>query len=500
MLQWPSSAVAIPMRALAPSNGWASIAAAAACSPAAPLHPASASVVGRQAATSAAFSLSSSAFSAAVLAVAIGSSRAGRRAAVRKARTRLFYKRLDLPKKKRSSFGPKTLNGVVRGLNTVDEKELDIYEWINKEDVLDEPRTAIEDFKEIAAYTVAPGIGAYRYDAPEYRPPPPKTVLAKAPKLPPSLDEYIGIDDEDDVVFSDTVLKAVEEFGDGASVLEDADFVLSWSTLRTLLAYADGSLIEDFIAKGWHTKRGTLAEMIDLFRISRMSKEAPNAVLLGSVATWDPAHSGPIYNPRKYRSYDVSLQNICTGQADVSAPVQVKQTNADGPQHVRLLKYRLGDLKVVLEVPVKATLPTQDLEDMKGVGHSVDIRSANIRDASEIWGWTLSSHMAMMKLTDTAMTVRAIVDSGFITEVQELTLEDLRLDRPEAFKEADQLVGRIAGLLVRIRDVADCPGCIDKPLWVQYYDGYLRVVSPREFYQGQEVAEEVDEVMYFGAP
>ena len=35
-------------------------------------------------------------------------------------------------------------------------------------------------------------------------------------------------------------------------------------------------------------------------------------------------------------------------------------------------------------------------------------------------------------------------------------------------KEADALLGRVAGLLTRIKEVADCPGCVDRVLYLQH--------------------------------
>lgn len=94
-----------------------------------------------------------------------------------------------------------------------------------------------------------------------------------------------------------------------------------------------------------------------------------------------------------------------------------------------------------------------------------------------------------MKLGDVGMIVRGIVDKGFLIDVQELTQEDLKLDRfgkDSLEEEAEVLTGRVAGLLKRIKDVAGCPGCADRVLYLQYCDGELRVISP---WSDEELAE-----------
>ncbi|CAE8712206.1 unnamed protein product, partial [Polarella glacialis] len=68
---------------------------------------------------------------------------------------------------------------------------------------------------------------------------------------------------------------------------------------------------------------------------------------------------------------------------------------------------------------------------------------------------------------DVGMLVRGIVDKGFIVDVQEVTRDDLRLDRPDLDAEAKVLLGRLAGLLRRVKEVSDCPGCDGRPLYLQ---------------------------------
>mmetsp|Transcript_8208 Transcript_8208/g.19248 ORF Transcript_8208/g.19248 Transcript_8208/m.19248 type:complete len:342 (+) Transcript_8208:2-1027(+) len=307
------------------------------------------------------------------------------------------------------------------------------------------------------------------YDAPEYRQPPPKLQLAKGLKNPPPVDQGRGrsftADMRDDVL----------AFGEDGYSFENADIVISFGALRTLLAFVDGTLTEDMRSKGLNTRRGSEAERIDLFRIGRLP-DAPSSIFIGTVWNWVPENATPLTSNFNKRSYDVNFEQIVSGQPPVDGPPSLREMRE--PIHYRVIEYQIGGLNLVVRVPVSCTVPSIDDEAMPNPGMGVECTTANERDAGELWGHSLGSKFAEMQFGNIGMLARAIVDKGFLVDLQELTQDDLKLDRPSLSEETAALMGRLVGLLKRIKDVAECPGCSDRVLYLQYCDAELRLISP----------------------
>lgn len=385
-------------------------------------------------------------------------------------------KRQNPKKKQKPHYGPKKLKSGYWQQDLDIDDGIDIFEWINGEELLDDPPVAVREVKVVAKFTIYPDSVPEAYDAPEYRPPPPKLQLAKGLKDPPLLDQSL------DRSFTADLRNQVEGFGDGFS-MENVDIMISFQALRTMLAFVDGTLPEDMRAKGLHTRRGTEPERIDLFRVGRLP-EAPNAISIGTVWNWVPENAtagSALFNKR---SYDVNFEHIVTGRETVDGPPSIREVN--DPNHYRILSYSLGDLKVLVRAPHTCTMPTIDDSCLSNPGMAVECSTANERDAGDLWGQNLASKFAEMKLGNVGMLVRGIVDKGFLIDVQEITQEDLKLDKDSLEEEAEALTGRLAGLLQRIKDVADCPGCVGRVLYLQYCDGEIRVISP---WTDEELAE-----------
>lgn len=398
------------------------------------------------------------------------------------ARTRLYgHRRAIKPKKNRTSQGPKKLKSGYWQEGD-DDNDIDIYEWISADEFRDEPKAAVTGLREIAAYTEDEGIGWRRYDAPEYRKPPQPLQLQKGLQNPPFVDQG------PDISFTDDITEAIAEHGTGSGGLEDADIVTSLDGLRMLLAFVDGSMTEDFRAKGLNTSRKNQPEMVDLFRIARLPSEAPKAIVLGTVWSWVPSNMTPKTGLFNARSYDVSFLKECIGQTWTGGPPSTRELQ--GPWHNRVLKYECGGLTIVVRTPVVATVPSIDAAAFARPGQVVDVETANWRDAGDLWGYDLATRYARMQLGDVGMLVRGVVDRGSLTDLQELTLEDLELDRPSAVIEAGKLLGRLVALLRKVRDIANCPGCKQRPLWLQYSDAELRIISPRFDDEDNEDADE----------
>jgi len=385
------------------------------------------------------------------------------------------------PKKKRikTHYGPKKLKSGYWQEDLEIDDDIDVFEWFNAEELLDDPPVAVTDMKEVAKFTIYPDSEPQTYDAPEYRPPPPKLQLAKGLKMPPLLDQCPGRS------FTADLQSQVAEFGKGFS-MENVDVVISFQALCTMLAFVDGTLTEDMRAKGLNTRRGNEPQRVDLFRVGRLP-DAPDAISIGTVWNWVPENATAGSANFNKRSYDVNFQYVVTGRETIGGPPSIREVN--DPDHYRILCYSLGDLNVLVRAPLACTMPTIDDSCMPNPGMAVQCSTANERDAGDLWGQNLASKFAEMKLGDVGMIVRGIVDKGFLIDVQELTQEDLKLDRfgkDSLEEEAEVLTGRVAGLLKRIKDVAGCPGCVDRVLYLQYCDGELRVILP---WSDEELAE-----------
>jgi len=150
----------------------------------------------------------------------------------------------------------------------------------------------------------------------------------------------------------------------------------------------------------------------------------------------------------------------------------------------------------VVQVQVVATIPSAEADDFERPGQGVDLFSTNYRDAGDLWSSDLPSRLARMQVSDVGMIARGIIDKGTVLEMQEVTVEDLKLDRPSLSDDAAQILGRLVGLLRGVKEVVACPGCQDRPLWLQYSDAELRVISPRfdddEDFDEAELKEETE--------
>jgi len=384
----------------------------------------------------------------------------------RQSRTRLAARR----KKRKSSKGPKALKSGYWQEGEPDWN-VNIFEWISAEDLLDEPPAELTSVREVAAYTEYPdGAVPEMYDAPEYRAPSMPLQLQKGLRPPPVVDQ--GLDRD----FIEDLRDVVEYEPEAMQVLKDADVVTSLASLRMLLHFVDGTMTEDFRAKGMNTRRRSEAEQVDLMRLSRMA-EAPKAIVMPCVWDWVPENMTINTGQLNQRSYTVGFQRAATGKGQPSGPPSVR--NAQQPVHFRLLEYKVGDIKMVVRVPLSAQISSIDAEDLEGEGKVVDLESTNRRDTGDLWSRALDSRYATMKLADTAMVVEGIVDKGVLLEIRETTRQDLRLDRPSVEDEAAGLLGKLAGVIKRVHEVMASPGCQDKPMYLQFCDAELRIISPR---------------------
>eukprot|EP00418_Pyrodinium_bahamense_P075555 CAMPEP_0179051126 /NCGR_PEP_ID=MMETSP0796-20121207/21086_1 /TAXON_ID=73915 /ORGANISM="Pyrodinium bahamense, Strain pbaha01" /LENGTH=555 /DNA_ID=CAMNT_0020747661 /DNA_START=39 /DNA_END=1706 /DNA_ORIENTATION=- len=384
-------------------------------------------------------------------------------------------------KKRKTSKGPRKLKSGYWQEGD-DEDDIDIFEWISSDDLEDEPPVSLSGLQEVAAYSLQDGLAPERYHAPEYRSPQMPLQLQKGIKRPPPLDQA------KDRFFVRDVIEAISSSRREPYLFEPLDVIASLASIKTLLAFVDGSLTEDMRAKGLNTRRRNEPELVDLIRIARMP-EAPRAICLATVWNWVPANTTPGVGALNRMSYDTSFERVATGKGQLSGPPSTRTSN--DPLHYRMLEYNCGDLRMLIKVPVVATVPAVDLGFVEG--QTVEMHSVNRRDAGDLWGSSLSSRYAEMQLGDVAMVSRGIVDKGSLIDLQELTREDLRLDRPGVALEADRLLGKLTGLLRRVRAVAECPGCKDRPLYLQYSDAELRVISPI-FEDASESAVDDDEV------
>lgn len=368
--------------------------------------------------------------------------------------------------KKKSSTGPKLLKSGYWQEGD-EEEDIDIFEWISAEELLDEPPASLSGLRELAAFSKYEGLQTYPLVVPEYRSPEKRTQLKKGIKRPPPVDQGLA------QRFRADVAEAMERHGPGPQALEDADIITSLNSLKTLLAFVDGRLTEDMRAKGMHTGRRRDPELVDMLRIARMP-EAPHAVVLATVWNWTPENTTTSTGRHNLRSYDVAFEQAATGRQLLNGPPSIRENS--GALHYRLVEFKCGGLRMVVRVPLVATVPSVDAPHLEG--RAVELHSVNRRDAGDLWGRWLPSRYTEMLLGDVGMVVRGILDRGVLLELQELTREDLRLDRPDLAEDSERLLGRLMGLLRRVCEVAKSPGCQDRPLYLQYSDAELRVISP----------------------
>eukprot|EP00930_Biecheleria_cincta_P050482 TRINITY_DN35655_c0_g1_i1.p1 TRINITY_DN35655_c0_g1~~TRINITY_DN35655_c0_g1_i1.p1 ORF type:complete len:506 (+),score=83.63 TRINITY_DN35655_c0_g1_i1:30-1520(+) len=399
----------------------------------------------------------------------------------RTGRTHMFVRGPRAPMRKNpSSKGPKMLkSGYWQEPIELDE-DIDIYEWLSADQLSKDPPAEIKDVSEMAAFTVYPNCKPEAYAAPEYRPPPRKLQLTKALSDSPPVDQG-------PTSFTADIRQQLADFGNEESCsLEDIDIITSLPALRNLLAFVDGRLQEDMRSKGCHTHLRTPATDVDMFRIGRLP-EAPKAISIATVWNWEPARATGKDASFNKRSYSANFQQVVSGREISGGPPSIR--SLDTPMHYRLLRYTLGDLKMLVRVPVVCTVPVIDEEVMERPGMAVEASSARQNDAGALWDQWMKSRYALMQLGEIGMIARGIEQSGALIELQELTRQDLQLDRPTLEEEAQSLLGKLAGLLRRVKEVADCPGCQDRQrIYINYCDAELRIISPREDEEMEELA------------
>jgi len=228
--------------------------------------------------------------------------RQSRRSALR---TRLYGK------KKKKGKVPKALKSGY-WQESDEEDELDIFEWFNAEDLLDEPPATVCNLQEVAAYTqFSDGSAPVRYNALEYRMPPKHYQLQKGIKDTHVVDQGVQRS------FANTIREAVALHGDGASAFEGADVVTSADALRMLIAFVDGTMTEDMRSKGMNTKRRSDAALVDLCRISRIP-EAPEAITLGKCITGSHRTGHPAQVP-SIDDHMMCHSNVSQQEGDPSA-------------------------------------------------------------------------------------------------------------------------------------------------------------------------------------
>jgi len=359
-----------------------------------------------------------------------------------------------------------------------DEDDVDVFEWFAGEEVEAETAALPSQLREVAAYTIEDGI-TERFTAPEYRTPPNKLQLQKGLKAP------LPVDQDGSTFFAADMVKAVGDYSvasldteEAAEILAHADIVTSLDSLKILVAFLDGTMGQDMRAKGLNVARRRDAELIDLMRVTSMP-EAPNAMVLATIWAWERTTTAQTLTIHNHNSYDSAWLRATTGQ-QINVQGGPRCVRVDKQRlNYRLISYDLCGLRIVVRAPTPATVPSVDGDAFDHLGQGVEVESANWRDAGELWSRTLPSHYAEMQLGDIGMVSRGVLDKGFLIELQEVTQEDLRLDRPGIAEEASQLCGRVATLLKKIRKVVDEPGCKDKPLYLQYANYELRLVTPR---------------------
>jgi len=410
----------------------------------------------------------------------------------RRTRTRLRARRtgrfVPRPKKKRS-FGPKKLKSGYWQEGDA-EDDVDIFEWIAAEDLEEDPPAQVTNVHRVGEFTAYDDFEPMVYNPPEYRTPEMKQTLKKGTKRLPLVDQ------DGERSFMWDMRNALNWCSDGKYNYEHLDVICSYEVLRTLMAFVDGSLTEDIRAKGKNTRRGVEAEMVDLIRIIRLP-DAPQALGLATVWNWVP-EAQTHKNPRLNRTtYDLSMQRLATGKPLLAGPRSIRED--DGPEHWQLLEYDCGGLRLLVRAPVMSAMPSVDVDDVEG--HAVNVHTVNIKKAGNFWGSSLVSRYAEMQLGDVGMVVRGVLDRGTLVDIQELTREDLRLDRPLVASEADRLLGRLAGLIHRIREVASCAGAVGRPMYIQYGDAELQVVAPilDDDFEGDPWEEDVGQATFHGA-
>merc|ERR1712137_1007153 len=100
-------------------------------------------------------------------------------------------------------------------------------------------------------------------------------------------------------------------------------------------------------------------------RIQRTSA-APGAIVLPTVWNWMPENTTGNTGALNRRSYDLSFERVATGKGVHGGPPSVREF--EKALHYRILRYKIGDLKLVVRVPVEAKVPSADDDAMDHPG------------------------------------------------------------------------------------------------------------------------------------
>jgi len=371
-------------------------------------------------------------------------------------------KRSELPNLIKSGYWQESVEAIA---------DYDVYEWINQEMLWSAPPAELKLQQKVAEFS------RFRdrhdeYDPPAYRSVPIKTALRKGIVEPYPLDE------DSNHSLPAAMADALTSYGHGVEAFEDIDIVTSLEALELLLLFVDRRLPENMQARGQHTRRGHEGELLEMLRLGRLPHPASqDAISIGSAFSWNPSADSYHLASASRRTYDYGFQQIATGNPLSNlTPTQRAVNNSRLDRQV--LVFELGELRIMVQVPVPATVPTEDAPDLEG--EVVQMMTANCRNASAFWGRHLPSRYVMMLLGNVGFVARGVHTKGVVSILQELTLDDLRLDRPELPEQASDLLGQLAMLLQQIKDVANCPGAQGRNLSVYYCDAEVVIAAPRQ--------------------
>jgi hypothetical protein len=399
------------------------------------------------------------------------------------------------PKHKlKTAFGPK-LNSSGMGVWDFDPAidRTEVFEWLAAEDFQGCPPAEVTSLKEVASYTADSDIAVEdvrEYDCPEYRKPDGrfatrtlggKGKYSKQAIVFPPYDQ----DSELNRVFAKDMVTVIKRFGPEGHDMSQYDVVTSEEFLRTLVAFCSGEYQQDRQAVGFHQGRRRDPLSMDIARIG-FHPEAPDTVFLGSVQNWFKSGSSERDDNISFLP-DFKLEAI--GVDTSSGSIPKKRYDMDREKHYRLLEYNLGELRMLVRVPVWARIPEAEADLVEG--HGVEFEMARRNRHGELWNRFLPSRLAVMQLSDTAMICRGCMGSHrSLDHVQEVTQVDIALDRPEAPVECGRMLGMAERILSELRDASQLAketGYEDWPLYVNYKDAELRVLAPtfKEFDQDE---------------
>jgi len=407
------------------------------------------------------------AFTAATASVLTASRRPRTQLQVKKRPYRPFVKksrkRSELPNLFKSGYWQETIEAIA---------DYDVYEWINQEMLWTAPPAELKLKGKVAEFSRSSQDRHAEYDPPAYRSVPLKTALRKGLVPPYPLDE------DDSHSLPDAITDVLASHGHGVEALKDIDIVTSLEALELLLLFVDRRLPENMEARGQHTRRGREAELLELLRVGRLADPAgAESISLGASFSWTPSADSHHLATANRRTYDYAFQQIATGSALSNLTPTQRQVDRSRIDH-QVLIFDLGSLRIMVQVPVPATVPAEDASDLEG--EVVQMMTANSTNASAFWGRHLPSRYVMMLLGNVGFVARGVHNKGVVSVLQELTPDDLRLDRPELEEQASELLGQLEMLLQQIKEVANCPGAQARNVSVYYCDAEIVIATPRQ--------------------